>query len=398
MTRIAPKGHAVIWTDVCMAFTFLFLPTKDQTNMLRLSTLALVAALLSCTDVFATTWTVSNNPNKPAQKDNLQTAIDEAQEGDTLLVYGGGADYGNITLNKQLRIIGEGIGHQVQTPTVSTFYMTRNTDDETISSSGSIIEGMKFIANFYVCQNSGDILNNIAIRRCQLPDFRIAYSSGTACSDVSVEECYLTSYIRMNSSTPENATGLRFLNCVMGAFASDYATAGVLVANCWMYNQNITGQNILWAENMFINCSGGPLDAQNQPDSDFSRNLVWGGGLVDYFMNPDNNFIGSNNLVSVNPAPENEFDADPLFTNYTGGYFNWNHDFTLQAGSPAAANAAQGLGEIGLGGGLAAGYFNENGNLPQGPRGPEVTSISTPSVTVSTEGTLSISGSAKARQ
>ena len=375
-----------------MAFTFPFLQTKDQTNMLRLSTLALVAALLSCTDVFATTWTVSNNPNKPAQKDNLQTAIDEAQEGDTLLVYGGGVDYGNITLNKQLRIIGEGIGDKVQNPTVGTFYMTRNTD-ENISSSGSIIEGIQFTSTFFVCQNSGDTLNNIAIRRCQLPDFRIATNSQQACSDVSVEECYLTSFIRLNNSTPQNATGLRFLNCVMGSFASDYATAGVLVANCWMYGHSIQGQNILWAENMFINCSGGPVDDQGQPDSDFSRNLVWGGGLVGYF---DEHFANSNNLVSANPAPAGGFDADPLFTTYSGSYFNWNHDYTLQAGSPAAANAAQGLGEIGLGGGLAADYFN--GNLPQGPRGPEVTSISTPSVTVPTEGTLSISGGAQARQ
>ena len=115
--------------------------------MLRLSFLALAAVLLSFT-ASATTWTVSNNPNKPAQYTSLQTAIDSAAIGDTLLISGSPNSYGsNIFLTKQLHLIGEGIGSSVgDSPQLAGLYLY--SQDNTINASSSTTEDIYINGNF----------------------------------------------------------------------------------------------------------------------------------------------------------------------------------------------------------------------------------------------------------
>ena len=54
------------------------------------------------------TYTVDNKPGAPADYNNLQNAIDSVPAGSTLLVQGSPYTYENITLNKQLKLIGTG--------------------------------------------------------------------------------------------------------------------------------------------------------------------------------------------------------------------------------------------------------------------------------------------------
>jgi hypothetical protein len=53
-------------------------------------------------------WTVSNNPNMPAQFSSVQTAIDSAAAGDTIFVYNSPNQYGSVNVTKKLHIIGAG--------------------------------------------------------------------------------------------------------------------------------------------------------------------------------------------------------------------------------------------------------------------------------------------------
>jgi len=69
----------------------------------------LLGLVLVCTQaLFATTWTVNNNAGSIAQFSLLQDAIDAASSGDSLLIKGAGASYGEIDLAKRLVFIGEG--------------------------------------------------------------------------------------------------------------------------------------------------------------------------------------------------------------------------------------------------------------------------------------------------
>jgi len=86
----------------------------------------------------ATTWTVSNNPNKPAQFTSAQAAADSSAAGDTLLISGSTTSYGNLDIEKQLHLIGEGWGPSVDIPTFSTIYCSNQ--DAMVNASGSVIE------------------------------------------------------------------------------------------------------------------------------------------------------------------------------------------------------------------------------------------------------------------
>ena len=68
----------------------------------------LASALLRAFAVQATVLTVSNNPPTAGQYTDLQVAVNSANEGDTLLLHGSPNNYGGISMNKKLCLIGAG--------------------------------------------------------------------------------------------------------------------------------------------------------------------------------------------------------------------------------------------------------------------------------------------------
>ena len=58
--------------------------------------------------VNATVRTVSNDPKAPAQYTGIQAAITASSNGDTIMVYGSATHYGNITLEREIVLIGAG--------------------------------------------------------------------------------------------------------------------------------------------------------------------------------------------------------------------------------------------------------------------------------------------------
>ena len=70
----------------------------------------------------ATVITVSNAPNSPAQYTDLQLAINAANNGDTIYVSGSLVNYGVITIDKPLVLLGAGFNPQKDLPFVSNIY------------------------------------------------------------------------------------------------------------------------------------------------------------------------------------------------------------------------------------------------------------------------------------
>ncbi|HRD54639.1 MAG TPA: hypothetical protein PKY96_18525 [Flavobacteriales bacterium] len=86
--------------------------------MIKFSTpLCLLAAVALSMPSWATQWTVSNSAQAPAQfmgPTALQDAVNSASDGDTLLVTGSGATYGNVIIDKPLVLVGMGYSPIVQ--------------------------------------------------------------------------------------------------------------------------------------------------------------------------------------------------------------------------------------------------------------------------------------------
>ncbi len=341
-----------------------------SSSKILLSTTFLFAALFA----FAAQHTVSKDPNRVAQYTDLQLAIDDALDGDTILVYGAATNYGNINLYKPLVLIGEGYNsNNSLITTISTLSITRfNT---TLSASGSTIMGFyvlyntTFNANFTGATDPGRLLDNITLLRNNLGYINMGSTGIQTFSNINFLNNIIRDYITLD---PESYD-LTFSNCIFdGAYfqGSLSRSGGVLstyadLSNVKVYNSlflnyetGLLNQTVgmVFEDNIFF---GHELYYNDYAQVTWNNNLFY---LVDQTVNLfTNDNVGSGNLL----------DTNPLFNTYpaTPAAFSYSHDYTLQAGSPALT-ASVGGGEIGIYGGA---YPFAVGARPPVPRITEVT-------------------------
>ncbi|MEO7081695.1 MAG: hypothetical protein ABIY71_09215, partial [Flavobacteriales bacterium] len=106
----------------------------------------------------ATVYTVSNEPGYPAQYNNLQAAHDAAAGGDTLYVTPSATNYGDLSVDRAITVIGGGYGTSGAHSQFSSIYCLAG-------SSGSRFIGLYgtgYIYPEYYAENS-----NILVERCQ---------------------------------------------------------------------------------------------------------------------------------------------------------------------------------------------------------------------------------------
>lgn len=107
---------------------------KTITNIFK--TLLVLCFCLSITNLNAqTTHIVNNNANTAADFTNLQAAIDAAANGDIIHVQQSSTSYGNVTLDKQLTIIGRSHSDASYSSDIGTLELVEG-------SSNSVIKGL----------------------------------------------------------------------------------------------------------------------------------------------------------------------------------------------------------------------------------------------------------------
>lgn len=306
--------------------------------MKNIFTLALSLALFS-SSAFATIRTVNNNGGG-AQYTSLSAAVTAATTGDTLLVQGSSVNYGSVTLNKALTIIGTGHNPQKQGPLKSFMdYIYFAT-----GSSSSRIIGM----TVYMIETNNPV-DNIEIKRCQI-NYRLFIDN--AANNWVIEgnyfaftgEClygdYYTAYSNM---TVRN-------NVFNGAIREFYMYYG---GGYFYVNNNLFLRN----GSAFINCRN--FYANNNI---FYRSSPANGGSISITF--------SNNLsyqcaANTFPNGTNQTNVDPLFTSFpaAGADFSYSHNYTLQSGS-TAKNAGTDGKDIGLTGGNGIWDYNGQPDIP----------------------------------
>lgn len=135
--------------------------------------LLIILLVFTCFSVSATVHTVDNSANSVAQFRDLQSAIDAANVGDTLLIKGTYIPYGypinhpstrGIVLDKQLVMIGEGAYGHPAGPTLDDRLRLTNIGDLYLGANAS---GSKFIGlwldrvTFGLVENQAELISNI---------------------------------------------------------------------------------------------------------------------------------------------------------------------------------------------------------------------------------------------
>lgn len=259
----------------------------------------------------ATILTVSNNGGVPAQYTNAQTAINNAIAGDTLFVHASGLDYGDVTINKQLTIIGEGYLGISRT----TF---GRIDFTATAAAGSSLVSLYITG--YIAETSGVRVNNITIEKCYL--YRNGYT-GTSSNYRETAKIFSTG----NNWVIRHCIVYQTQLCSGSSSAS-----GWIIANNWIDNDDVNSN------------SYSTYTIQGLVSATVENNILTN---LDYCLlsctntlAKNNIFVGVNGLVDGNNVLNSNVQQNNLSNNGVAGTANGNISNTnpLFAGGLASAN------------------------------------------------------------
>lgn len=355
------------------------------------STAFLCALIFLSFTASATVWTVSNNPDRPAQFTAVQTAVDAASPSDTILVTGGTYNE-TVTLVKNLVLYGEAI----EGPEFPHVYITAinfGRFNSSLSSSGSRVYGTRIFSITINPSFSGALagqqtLDDIIIERCWIQGGNMYNYANDGVSNITFRNSLISgANLYLDQSFNSNFSALLMTNCIFDNTRID----GYTGSNVSDMNGNLVIRNSVFL-NRSNSCFGEMAEVVLENNifyaaeptglslSTFNNNLTY---LCNSNMIPYGDNLGSANIVN----------QDPLFTNYPalGGNHSWDWDYSLQAGSPALGTGTNGT-DIGLGGGNAP-----VDNLPKYAKIPGVTLLDIPVSSVPVGGTLQINIEAESR-
>jgi hypothetical protein len=323
---------------------------KTKTYLL----LALFVAMAS--GALAGIKTVSNNPSSPGQYTSLQTAIDAASLGDTLMIAGSTTSYGAVTIAKPLVLVGAGYNNPYGNNTLLTSIDLTRTSSS-LGASGTKIMGIYFTSAvyFYGSYSGGNgstqVIDNVLIERCRFVNAWVYFYNNSYHNDT-IRNCLLS------GNSLYFTSGAGFTNVIIHNNIFDNPQISSYSANnlstvCFRNNLLINKSTAVFANvnsmiienNIFYGCE--PTGCTNAA---FTKNITYLCAAV-----PGAGNIGSGNIA-----------ANPLFVTYppSGGAFSYSYDFHLQAGSPGK-NAGTDLTDIGIYGGMLPYNVGANPHFPQ---------------------------------
>ena len=341
----------------------------------------------------ATSWTVSNNPDRPAQFTDIQSAVDAASPSDTILITGGTYS-GAVTLVKPLVMYGEAIVGPEFPMTIISGGVTLDRFNSSLSCSGSRFYGIQFNSlsiapNFSGAGAGQQTLDDLIFERCRFQGTTNIYPYDGV-SNITWRNCFYfnsTLYFNYQGQTVPNISSFLITNCVfdnslLDSFwnSTEYDMNGNVVVRNSLFLNRTSDCLADMIEAVIENCIFYKAEPTGLSLSTFNNNLTY---LCNSNALPYGTNLGSGNI-------ENQ---DPLFANYPalGGAHSWDWDYTPQAGSPALGTGTNGT-DMGLGGGNAP-----VANLPKYAKIPGVTLLEIPVSSVPVGGTLQINIEAESR-
>jgi len=200
-----------------------------------------VLILMSVTSQ-ATVWRVNNLGYAATFTGTtaLQDAIDSAAvaQGDTLHVEASVVTYGDVTLDKQLVLIGAGykLGQSgSDNPNLQASAQTSKVGTITFAafSESSIVSGLHFVnGNAYFDTGSG----NYVVSRCYFQQSGIIFNNTAPLSQVHITQCYIYGgSIRLNFGTSSTQSNISITNNYLYGFVE----TNPLFSNNWVVSHNV---------------------------------------------------------------------------------------------------------------------------------------------------------------
>lgn len=293
------------------------------------TTLIIATTVAICSQ--ATVITVSNNQNSPGQYTDLASAISAASNGDTIYVHGSQTNYGNVTIDKQLTLIGTGHNPDKDFPFVSqlsSVYLDSIPFGN--SASGSKIIGFDITSS--LTNSGGDVINNIEVKRNRINYLYVRGSNWLIENNV----------IDFNLYINNNANVVIDNNLIDGIIYNSNQSSVVIINNTFHGDGGATRYSISNIDFAVITNNimlGRHPNNTNVDNCTFNNNITYqtSADTIPFGTN-----TGAGNFVGI----------DPLLVTISGTSFSYTNNYDLQGGSPCI-NAGTDGNDIGAYGGGA---------------------------------------------
>ncbi len=360
--------------------------------------------LILCASSFATVRTVSSNPSTIGQYSNIQAAVDDSSDGDSVYVYGSPNTYPAFTVSdKRVTIIGPGWSPDKNLPLAAVVNgMTFRNTAASGTPDGSEIHGLLMVGHVSISQAGGtnSAVNNLRIIRCQF-NASMGFELGT--SDVLIEGCIFYHSISFNSTY--TYTSFLFQNnmfyhqvcCIANMFTGLTNTVNVRFDHNLFYSSNNGGGGnvfVFSANTRFLSFSNNIFNQTNVGnDVSFSNynNNITNNALLNTANATSNATpwaVNSNVNVGGNVSNTNPQMVDQ--TQINTGNSTPTQNFTIAAG--AANNSGSDGKDMGL---LFDAVGALNWNNSRNARTPRIYTMNITTPTVPQGGSLSVTVEAR---
>lgn len=294
-----------------------------KTKIIFFTTALILSYLVEAQNVI----TVDNSVGSNAQYSDLQSAISASSNGDTIYVHPSEINYGNITIDKELTLIGFGHSDPDKETMVTDFVLSANASNTTIS-------GFHVTDDVYT--NGTTQISNIIIEN-NLIDSVLAFDSTGGVDNVIIRGNVIYQIgFGSTSSSRDNYTNTIISNNIILYYIGLKNHQSIAIKNNIflspnnsypVYNAGDASGSITVQNNIFYyNTSG-----VSNPDAD---------GVI--FENCLTYNIGSGSVAALNGS-NNLNNQNPNFVNGIDTNFDASDDYALDAGSPAIGTGVAGV-------------------------------------------------------
>lgn len=307
--------------------------------------------------------TVDHN-GVPSLYDDLQTAVDSAQNGDYIYVPGGSYDVSTLYIDKKLTIIGA--GHYPDSTSATNYTNIEGTIRFKTGSDSTIIEGLYITGNIFFGNSVNDSMYSISIVRCNFNTLFLKYSSSY--NRGFTNNNYISeSVIRGDIEGGQTESNYFEKNIITNQVEN--LTNNNCFSNNIFLNKRTSVQstfnyidNTLFKNNIILDNFGGTENVNHTENCTFNNNLLVfefsnsfgsGGGL--------SNNVGIANIVGIA--------QDSVFINQSGYSFNYSHNYHLKPTCPGIGAGDDGT-NIGI---YGTGIPYKEGAVPSNPHIQEFT-------------------------
>jgi hypothetical protein len=333
-----------------------------------------VVILATAMTTNATIRTVSNATVSAGQYTTVQAAVDASVVGDTIYIHGSQTNYGNVTLNKRLVLIGAGhslTGTQFNFPTsLGNIFLSQG--NSTTLPTGSTIKGINFSQ---ITGSGGSLLvNNITLERNYIFNYSAIIGTGWI-----LRNNFLV-YFRLENFKNTIISN----NVINGLLQSSDQPSVIITNNIFLNNSYISSVSYATVtNNIFIN----PAYANfSGTQNTWNKNIMIYADPANYNAFPPANNTGVGNLNTTDNQFTTTIPLDIALQNAT------KQDWILLATSIGYKYGTDGT-DVGIYGGSYP-----MPNMTGAPNIPQITSMDLQNSVIPISGTLNIELKARGQQ